>query len=103
MPFVNNDFQCNSCGCEFNDLWKKPMGDHWDAWKGEVECPSCKSQDLVKLVSATGAAEFSLMDQAGRAASLRKRSLDHSKKMMRKDMDKHRGRIQRKIEAIKNG
>lgn len=104
MPYMHNDFGCKKCGHEFEEMWNKPVGDNeeaWNAWKKQVRCPECNSSRLKKLVSAPGVAEFSIKDKAGRTASLKKRSLEHSKKKMRREMDKHRATITRKIDAIK--
>ena len=101
MPFMVNDFKCLDCSHEFEEVWSKPMGfEEKDPWKGQVECPSCNGNSLTKTLAAPGIAEFSIKDRAGQAASLKQRSLVHSKKLMRQDMDKHRHTISKKMKAI---
>ncbi len=87
--YITNDFKCLNCFYEFEEMWNKKHGDDSEKpWEGIVACPECASGDLQRLVSATNIDTMSLMDRPTMMASMKKRSADHSKKLLKKDRDK---------------
>jgi len=100
MPYIVNTFQCCSCGHEFEEMWMKKHGDDSEKpWEGIVACPDCEGEDLKRLISATGIATFSIMDRAAQMESLKKRSSDHTKKLMKTERD----RIQKQLDQKPKG
>lgn len=76
MGWKVREFRCE-CGNEWEDLVK-------DDDPQEQTCSNCGASVRWGL-SATAAASFSIMSKQDQATHLRKRSRDHTKKMLKKD------------------
>lgn len=46
MPIY--EFRCLKCGCEFERITLKPLGEN------KFDCPKCNSTEVEKLISAPG-------------------------------------------------
>ena len=82
MAWIVKDFKCNDCGNVWEELYKREE-------EGMVLCPSCFSSDTkVDGISSPALGLYSIADKEGKAAILRKRSADHTKKDVVKNADK---------------
>lgn len=84
MGWIVNNFKCKDCGHEFEELYKK--GEETD-----IECPECESKQIEPLLSSPRLSTYEMADKEGKAAILRKRSADHTKKQVMKDADRFGG------------
>jgi putative FmdB family regulatory protein len=101
MPWITNDFACEDCNHEFEELWNKVYGDDSEKpWQGIVSCPECSSENLKRLVSSSGVAAFSIMDREAQMQALKKRSTDHSVKLMKKNRDEIQSQFNKKPKAV---
>lgn len=75
MGWIVRDYRCE-CGHSWEDLVKTDEQD--------VICPECSVLNHY-IVSACNIASYSIMDKEAQAKHLRKRSRDHTKKMLKKD------------------
>lgn len=78
MGWIHRDFICTSSECthEFDDLVQRddPM----------PACPVCGSPMKIAIV-ATNVGTYTMMSKDDQAKCLRKRSRDHTRKMLKKD------------------
>jgi len=75
MGWIVRDYQCQ-CGRKWEDLVKTDAQDS--------PCPKCETVNHY-IMSACKIATYSLMDKDAKAKHLRKRSRDHTRKMLKKD------------------
>ena len=75
MSWIGRDYSCENCNHEWSDLVRRTE-------QHEQECPNCGAM-CSPGVSAPGLATYSMMDQTGRSACLKKRSAEHTKRMMK--------------------
>jgi putative FmdB family regulatory protein len=76
MGWISRDYRCEKCGHEWEDVVQR--GDE------DQPCPMCGTVNSYVL-SATGVASYSLMSKDDQAKHLRKRSRDHTRKMLKQD------------------
>lgn len=79
MAYISRPFECtnSACGHTWDDLVTREEENH-------QKCPVCGAQ-AKWLIAAAGIATYSLMDADAKAQHLRKRSRDHTRKMLKKD------------------
>ena len=75
MGWISRDYQCD-CGHEWDDLVSTDDQDQ--------PCPSCGKMNHY-VMSAPALATYSIMSKDEQAKHLRKRSRDHTRKMLKKD------------------
>lgn len=78
MGWKLRDYYCESCGSQFEELVDR------DEDPSIQTCPEC-GKDAMAMMSAPNVASFSLKDKSAQIESLKKRSADHSKAMIKKD------------------
>lgn len=77
MGWISRDFYCKQCEHEWDDLVQR-------AEENDQICPKC--QGLASIgISCPHVASYSLMSKDDQAKHLRKRSRDHTRKMLKKD------------------
>jgi len=96
MGWIVNNFRCKACEHEFEELYKK--GEETD-----IICPECESDQIRPLLSSPRLSTYEMADKEGKAAILRKRSADHTKKMVMKDADKFGGHGMQRRSDYKTG
>lgn len=88
MGFKLFDFQCNQCQHEFEELEDET---------GLVKCNNCGSFNTTKVISAPNLNTMNLLSKEEYKAKLKKRSLDHTKKMMKQEGERYG------VKGVKNG
>ncbi len=81
MAWVRHDFECKKCKHVFDELYIRSE-------RKKVECPECGSKSLKQLISAPGIASFSMMSPEQKRDHLKKRSADHTQKLIDKEPEK---------------
>lgn len=77
-------FECSECNTKYEDLLEKPYG-VWP-WEPEEACPECGALNKQTL-APTNIGAFSAMTREQQMDSLKKRSVDHSKKQNTRNAD----------------
>jgi putative FmdB family regulatory protein len=79
---IMKDFVCNDCGHKFEDFFKPSEED-------KVVCLECGSNDISRDgLSFPSLGAWSMQDKAGRDATLKKRSADHTNREVVKNADR---------------
>jgi len=86
MGWKTHAFYCEDCKLNYDDIFWKDAGTADDPAL-VMECPGC-GEDNITCIGTPGIGRYSIMDHADRKASMRKRSADHSKRMMKKNAEK---------------
>lgn len=81
MALIVNKFKCKDCGEEFEELYERGEED-------TIECCSCGSRNVEKLLSAPKLGKFSMADNDTKASILKKRSHDHTRKEVAKEAER---------------
>jgi len=77
MGWISRDYRCETCGHEWDDIVQSGSDQ-------KSTCPSCGATNDY-ILSATNVASYSLLSKDDQAKSLRKRSRDHTRKMLKQD------------------
>jgi len=77
MGWISRDYICIRCENEWEDFVLRSE-------ENDQKCPKCGALGKIGCV-ATNVATYSLMSKDDQAKHLRKRSRDHTKKMLKKD------------------
>lgn len=78
-------FTCRECGTKYTDLCEKSTSG--PEFEGTAPCPSCGAENQRDTVVAPNLASFSMMSSSDQKASLKQRSMTHSKKLMQQNKD----------------
>ena len=81
MAWVTHDFECQDCGFEFEEMYKR---DEFD----QIECLECSGKNLKKLLSSPGLGTFSMMNADQQRQSMINRSAKHTQKLIDKEPEK---------------
>lgn len=80
MSWVVKDFECERCGCVWEDLVKR---------NDQVsDCPECNALSTKTVISCPNVNTFGMKSPAERSAAMKKRSEDHTKKELRKEPER---------------
>lgn len=77
MGWISRDFYCKSCEHEWDDLVQRSE-------ENDQKCPECGEPAFIGI-SCPGVMSYSMMSKDDQAKHLRKRSRDHTRKMLKKD------------------
>lgn len=92
MAWIYRDYICTSCEHEWEEFLQRSE-------ENDQKCVKCGAPGKI-CISACNIATYSLMSKDDQAKHLRKRSRDHTKKMLKKDPTT--ARMSRHIKLGKN-
>lgn len=77
MAWILRDYYCAACDSSFEDMTQS-------GGSSDAACPAC-SRLCASTLSAPKPAVYSMLSKDDQAKSLRKRSRDHTKKLLKQD------------------